>query len=185
MLLQNDVYTVNVSVDTTYTINSMDNKPYNIILNPVHLKRNDFYKVFHIRIDSSCKVLHIALIGSFYSDERNCAVLEQEILTVLQNDIIIQLNVKDGSVVNFKKLDDFGCNFGIYKVCGGYVIHGEMEIVMLDSALNIVWSFIGKDIFVTQGEEKAFELCHDSIKLYDFNCHYYELDFSGKIINRA
>ena len=54
---------------------------------------------------------------------------------------------------------------------------------MLDFNFNKKWSFSGKDIFVSMSEKKAFDLCENSIKLHDFGGHFYEIDFSGKLIN--
>lgn len=143
------------------------------------------YRVFAIRIDLPYKTLNIALVGDFYSYVEDCAVLEGEILSVLQNDVVVQLNIKNGTVINYKELDSFGCNYGIYRVQNGYIIYGEIEITMLDLDLNKKWSFSGKDIFVSMSEKKAFELCKNSIRLYDFEENFYEIDFSGKLISEG
>lgn len=141
------------------------------------------YKTFSIQIDLFYKIISIALIGDFYSSDKNCAVLEDETLTILQNDAIVQLDINNGTIINFKELDSFGCNYEIYKVKNGFIIYGEIEITMLDFNFNTKWSFSGKDIFVSISEKKAFELCQNSIKLYDFEENFYEIDFSGKLIS--
>ena len=127
----------------------------------------------------------IALIGDFYSYDKDCAVLEDKILTILLNDTIVQLKINDGTMINFKKFDCFGCNYGIYRVQNGYIVYGEMEITMLDFDFNKKWSFSGKDIFVFMSDKKPFELCENSIKLYDFEENFYEIDFSGKLISEV
>lgn len=33
MILQNDICDVNISIDTTYTVESTDNKPYDLVIN--------------------------------------------------------------------------------------------------------------------------------------------------------
>ena len=88
-------------------------------------------------------------------------------------------------MINFKKFDCFGCNYGIYRVQNGYIVYGEMEITMLDFDFNKKWSFSGKDIFVSMSDKKPFELCENSIKLYDFEENFYEIDFSGKLISEV
>lgn len=95
------------------------------------------------------KVISIALIGDFYSYDKDCAVLEDKILTILQNDTVVQLDINDGAMINFKEFDCFGCNYGIYRVQNGYIIYGEIEIIMLDLNFDKKWSFSGKDIFVS------------------------------------
>lgn len=185
MILHNDLCSINISTDTTYTVESTDNKPYDLIINPKNLRHSDMYKVFSVQINSFSKTINIALIGDFYSYDEDCAVLEDTILTILQNDAIIQLNVNDGTMINYKEFDCFGCNYGIYRVQNGYIVYGEIEITMLDFEFHKKWSFSGKDIFVSISDKKAFELCKNSIKLYDFEDNFYEIDFSGKLISEV
>ena len=42
------------------------------------------------------------------------------------------------------------------------------------------WSFSGKDIFASVTGRPAFEMTGNSIKLYDFQDNYYEIDYNGK-----
>ena len=65
----------------------------------------------------------------------------------------------------------------------GYLIYGEIEIIKLDNEFNTLWKFSGRDIFVSTTGKNAFELTDHSIKLYDFNDNFYEIDFDGKLIN--
>lgn len=76
----------------------------------------------------------------------------------------------------------FGCNYGIFRVQNGYIIYGEIEILMLDFEFNKKWAFSGKDIFVSISGKKSFELCENSIRLYDFEDNYYEIDYMGNLI---
>ena len=62
------------------------------------------YNVFSVQIDLFSKTISIALIGSLYSSDKDCAVLEDKTLTILQNDSIVQLNVNDGTMINFKRI---------------------------------------------------------------------------------
>ena len=105
MVLQNNICNINISIDHTYTIESADNKSYDLIINPIHLNRNDMYRAFSIEINLFYKTISIVLIGDFYSYDTDCAILEEETLTILQNNIIIQLDVNNGTVLNFKKID--------------------------------------------------------------------------------
>lgn len=185
MELQNDNCNIKISVDETYTVGSSDNRHYDFVINPQQSKHNDFYKVLSITIDLFYTEFCIALVGDYYSYESDCAILESEILTVLQNDTITQINIIDGSQLLFKTFDCFGCNFGIYKVQQGYLLYGEIEITMLDFDFNEKWKFSGKDIFVSITGKTAFELCENSIKLYDFEDNFYEIDFDGKLISEG
>lgn len=183
MLLQNEICSVQITVDKLYTVESADNRHYDYVLNPDNYHHNDFCKTFAIKIDLLTKIISIALVGDFYSYESDCAILDGDILTVLQNDTITQIKVCDGSIIIHKQLDCFGCNFGIYKVRKGYVVYGEIDITMLDLELNIMWTFSGRDIFVTNSNKKPFELCENTIKLYDWEDNYYEIDFDGNLVS--
>lgn len=177
MLLQNELYNIKITIDETYTIDSVDNRYYDFIYNPKHYKFNDFYKTLSIEIDRFYEKFEIALIGSYYSYDNNCAFVDNDKLTILQNDIISQICITDGSFILHKKLESFGCNYGIYPVSSGYIVCGEIEIMMLDRDFNKVWNYMGLDVFID------FEMLEHSIKLHDFEGNYYELDFVGNLIN--
>lgn len=176
MKLKNNICDVSIIVDSTYTINSADNKHYDFVLNPDNYHRNDFSKTLSITINIFGETFNTALIGSFYSYDVDCAVIDEELLTIMQNDTITQLNVLSGTMVFHKCFECFGCNFGLYKVKFGYIVHGEIEILMLNENFEVEWKFSGNDIFV------SIELCHNVIKLYDYNDKYYEIDYNGNLI---
>lgn len=182
MFLENQKCHVEIKIDETYTVDSADNHPYDVVLNPCHYKHNDLCKTFSIYVDSFSSELHIALIGHFYSYDFDCAILDNDILTVLQDKTITQIRVTNGSLVRHIKFDCFGCNFGIYKVQKGYIIYGEIEITMLDFDFIKIWSFSGKDVFVSISRKDSFELKENSICVYDFEDNYYELDFDGNLM---
>lgn len=183
MLLQNEICEVDIRIDITYTVESACNKQYDLVYNPDKYRNNDFYKTLALNINLYSEKINIALLGDFYTYETECAVLDRDILTVLQNDTITQINVIDGSLVLHKQFDCFGCNYGIYRVNIGYIIYGEIEIIMLDFKFNKKWAFSGRDIFVSLSAKKSFEIYKDRIKLYDFEDNYYEIDFNGKIVS--
>ena len=101
------------------------------------------------------------------------------------DNVIVPIDVTDGSLVCCKNFDCFESNFGIYKVQRGYIVYGEMKITMLDFKFNKTWSFSGKDIFLSATGKKPFELCDNSIKLYDFEDNFYEIDFDGNLISNT
>lgn len=183
MILENNNCSIDIKIDETFTIDSADNRHYDIIHNPCHYKHSDLAKTLAIHVDLFSKEYSIALVGSFYTYDSDCAVLENDTLTVLQNDTITIINIIDGSIIKHITFDCFGCNYGIYKVKKGYIIYGEIEITMLDFDFVKKWAFSGKDIFVSLSSKKPFELREDSICLYDFEDNYYEIDFDGKIVN--
>ena len=182
MILGNGNHCVKIDVDETYTIDSSDNRYYDVILNPYNYKHGDLTKTLAIHIVLPSKNFSIALIGSYFVSDKDCAILDNDILTVLLDQLIIQINITDGSIISHNKLDSFGCNFAIYRVEKGYIIYGEIEIVMLDFNFAKKWTFSGKDIFVSVSGKLPFEIKDDSICLYDFEDNYYEIDFEGNHI---
>ena len=177
MQLKNELCEICIAVDDSYNMDSKDNNHYDIIYNPDN--NREFYKAFSIEIFKDNKNMKIALVGDSYSCDENCAILDWNILTILQNDVISQINVITDELVFYTNVEDFGCNFAIYEIETGYIIYGEIEIKMLDFNFNTKWKFSGRDIFVSVSGKNPFELCKDRIKLYDFNDNYYEIDFNG------
>ena len=180
--LQNEKYSVRITTAHTYIEESVDNRSYDCILNPNKLGRNDMYRTLAISVIGE-RNAEIALVGDYYTSDCDCAILEKNILTVLQNDYISQIDLGDVRVVAGYNVDVFGTTFSIYRMPDGYLIYGEIEIIKLDNEFNTVWKFSGRDIFVSITGKNAFELTDHSIKLYDFKDNFYEIDFDGKLIN--
>ena len=101
---------------------------------------------------------------------------------MLKNYDIYIIDLESMNLIEEYQVEDMACNFGIYRIDDGYIIHGEMEIKKLDFNFNKVWGFYGRDIFVSVNNKKAFEISNNKIKLYDFEDNYYELDFDGNEI---
>lgn len=183
MILKNRQCRVEIEYDPTYTLNSADNHSYDVILNPDNYRQRDDYKALSISADLFSSELHIALVGPFYNAHiLDCVILEEKILTVMQGDAITQIDIADGSIVRHLNLYSFGCNFAMYKIEKGYIIYGEIEIIMLDFDFNKKWSFSGKDIFVSVSGKNPFEMRENSIHLWDFKDNEYEIDFEGKSV---
>ena len=182
-ILQNDKYTIEITEDKIFTLDSADNRKFDLLMNPTNLKHS--YKALRISVKGNVD-REIVLIGDCCTcAQDNCAILEDNVLTVLLNNHITQFNMEALEIVGGYDIDVFGTTFAIYRMADGYLIYGEIEIIKLDNNFNIVWKFSGKDIFVSVSGKNAFELTAGSIKLYDFEDNYYELDFDGNIINHV
>ena len=181
MNLQNNICKVTISIDEGFRLESADNN-YDYVLNPLDYEKDDYYKVYSIRIDLFTREYCFALVGDGNSYDDNCAILEEKTLTVLQGWDILQFDVLSGELEKRKTLDNTGCNFAIYKVDQDYIIYGEIDITSLNSDLETKWSFSGRDVFVSISGKTAFEIRENSICLYDFEDNYYEINFDGKLI---
>ena len=182
MVFKHNDCIVHIHVDDTYTVDSTDHRDYDVILNPNNYKHGDLTKTLAIHIALPAKHYSIALVGSCLISDSDCAIFENDILTVLLDQIIVQINIQSGSIVRHIELDCFGCNFAIYRVEKGYILYSECEITMLAFDLSKRWSFSGKDIFASVSGKMPFEMKDDLICLYDFEDTYYEIDFEGNRI---
>lgn len=182
MVLENEKCCIEITIDKTYTVDSADNRHYDVVLNPCKYKKSDLSKTFSIRVNLFECEFCIALIGPFYSYDDRCAVLDDETLTVLQYNTITQIRITDGAIIRHMEFDCFGCNYAIYKIENGYIVHGEIEITMLDNDFIKKWSFSGKDIFASVTRRPTLEIRNKTICLYDFAENYYEIDFNGNLL---
>lgn len=156
---------------------------YRQILNPSNYTNSELTKAFSIHINLYDQDVMLATIGSHLSDIEDCAVLNSQALIIMMNEQFFKINVLDGTLIDYKALDVFGSNFAIFKIDNGYVVHGEVDILFLNENFEIISSFSGRDIFVSISGKKAFTLTKNTVQLYDFEDHYYEIDFEGKIVN--
>lgn len=184
MLLQNGKFSIKITLDDTYIINSADNPfHYDKVLYARELSQNDFYKTLSIEIDNGIDIFKIALIGDYFSYDFDCAVLNDDILTVMQNWNLTSISLYDFKIVKSVNLPENGTNYSIHRCKYGYLIYGEMQIIMLDFEFNVLWDFMGRDIFVTRNESKPFDFNDSKIMLYDWENNYYELDYNGNILS--
>ena len=183
MELEEGFCRVVITEDSTYTIGSAEIRYYNAVLNTAGYGRGDGTTTLCIDIDLLIEQLRVALIGSYHTCVSQCAVLEGETLTVLQNKRVTQLRVTDGALLRSVDIGGLGCYDAIYQVDQAYLICGEIEITMLDAGLNRLWNFSGADIFASVTGRNPVELRERSIVLYDFADNRYELDYDGNAIS--
>lgn len=182
MLIDNGIYKIEIVKDATFTLDSVDNKPYALILNPNNMKRSDYYKAFSINIDNSTDQKCIALIGSFFGSDEDVAILEDNALTVLMNATISVIDCRTLELKLHKKISARGIYCSIYKFENGYIVYGELEILKLSSNFEVEWSFSGEDVFVTQDGSLPFYIQDKSIYLTDWNGSTYIVNKLGKLI---
>ena len=180
-IVQNEKYHIDITEDETFIVDSSDDAKYDYVFNPLSKCSENMYKVLKLSIKGAQNCT-IALIGDINTFADNCAILDENILTVLQNDYITQIDLDSMQIVAGYEIDVFGTTFSIYKMSDGYLIYGEIEIIKLDNNFQVLWRFGGRDIFVSITGKTSFEITSNSIKLYDFYDNFYEIDFDGKLI---
>lgn len=178
MKLQNEKFTIDIAVINTTNCNFNDD-------HVVYFQENaedEFSKTHILVVDNGEEIHKIALVGDAFLYEEHCAVLEDSVLTVLQNDILVQIDLNVCRVIRQKPIEEFGGNFELHLTPVGYLVYGESVVATYDSELNQIWRFSGKDIFAPVRDKTTFTIENDSIKLYDFEDNFYKLDFNGKLI---
>lgn len=182
MTLENQLFRIDINIDDAFSVEDGSSQGYDYCYNPHAYNDPDYSKVFSIHVYQQNRQYKIALIGNINSYDDHCAVLEGNLLTVLQGWDVLQFNVESAELLKVCRIDSWTCNYAIYRVKDGYVIHGETDITMLDERLQKMWSFSGYDIFESVTGKKPFEIKEDRICLYDFCDNYYEIDFNGNVI---
>lgn len=69
MILQNEICHIEINIDETYTVDSVDNRHYDVTLNPEHYRHNDLSKTLSIHIGLYAREFQVALIGPYHSYE--------------------------------------------------------------------------------------------------------------------
>lgn len=100
-----------------------------------------------IEIVKNGKRSKVALIGDTTANNEDCAVLNGDILSVLQGWTLYHINIETCDLVSTTKIDSWCPNFNIYRIQDGYIILGETDGTMLDHGFNTLWSFGGNDVF--------------------------------------
>lgn len=182
MHIQTHLYSIALSFAVSNVLNSITDQFYDEVYNLDSLCDVDLTKT--LRVDISCALYskRIAFISTCYASDINCAILDNNVLTILQDDIIIQMDMVRCCVIKSKKFDTFGNWWHIYQIHDGFIVHGEIEIVRLNKHLEVIWYFSGADIFASADIYDVFQMCNDRIKLYDFIGNYYEINYDGELI---
>ena len=194
MLIKNEIYSVELSIDKDWNWLPEDRERYDYIYDLTAGKtvdNRDLYDTVSIFCTYNDKMhIRIAIAGCFcYSCIRqHPVVLEGDVLTLQLNSDIVQIALKDGQMLRHIDLDTIGFSpgdcFAIYSTKYGFIVYGELDIVMLNRELKVLWTFDGADIFALPDCQKdAFILHEDTVELYDWLGNYYEVRLaSGELV---
>ena len=180
--LENDMCSVQIAIEESFETDKNFSSRYDYIINPHSYPQDDDYKAYAIHVRLKDQTYSAALIGDYNCWDENCAVIEGNILTILQGWEITQLDVISAKVMRTAEIDSICPNVELHRVETGYLVYGEFDITMLNDRLEKLWSFSGHDVFASSTNKPAFEIREDRICLYDFVGNYYELDFQGNVI---
>lgn len=180
MYFYNDKWEVDIS-ETNFNPDSADNvecpNTYIVIC-------DDYSKKLLLNITDISHIIkkNIVLSVSYFTPYENFAFLNENKLIMFLNDTVCEIDIKTEKVRK-KKLDLTGTLFAVYRYHEDFILYAEMDIIRMNSNLDVLWDYMARDIFVRyQGEEPAFEMYDDRIRLFDFSDNYYEIDYNGKVI---
>lgn len=142
----------------------------------------EFTKVVRVSSSMQGSDHSISILCSHMTDLDNAALLQEDHLILMLDEQLFRIDMKDCTIQKYKQLEIDGGTFGIYETPLGYVVHGELEILMVDPDFKVLWTFSGRDIFVSVTGKTAFERTDTTIQLYDFEDNYYEIDMNGKLL---
>lgn len=196
MTLENEKFRVTIEEDPCYTIDSADNKPYDIVWNPLGLNRRDYSRALAVKVwqeeQTYCGLLLVS-INSFCGE--NCAVLTGDRLTGLWDEGLIQLDLFSREIIFCKSLLDWGYVLAIFPCpedIGGYVIYSEMDVLKLNSDFEVEWrtgieapvewqGSVGRRA-VSIGPFVNIAMTEERILLDDWEGNHYELDYRGNML---
>ena len=112
--------------------------------------KSNLYKAITVLIRSEPEK-QLLLIGSYNAGTDNFALIDEDKLVILFDAEIYVIEIASGQIINYIVLGEFFPLWSIYHFDNGYIIHGELEVVKLNKAFEIEWSFSGGDIFATTG----------------------------------
>ena len=141
------------------------------------------FDLLSITVDRPDQHTLIALLCEVSVCDKDCAVLNGSVLSVLQDWTIYHIDIDTCMLQATTAVETLLPNYNLYRIPDGYIVFGEITVTKLDPDFNVLWSFDGHDVFCPMEEGlKPIELCEDRIKLYDFNGDYYELGYGGNLI---
>ncbi len=108
-----------------------------------------------IRIYEDNQVVDSCLLygfGGATSIHLNSSLLDNDQLLVICSDTVFCLTLPILTLKWKIQADPFTC-FQIFKHNNDYIVHGELQVAMLDNMGQIKWEFGGADIFVSPNNE--------------------------------
>lgn len=179
MFLTNEKYEIAVSDAPHYSMNSTDNKTYDLCINVLEDSEYVHYSSHEMEVQSYIneESFSIILIGSYCTKVfQNSGVLEDDILWLLLDDIILKIDLKDFSYTKHQIRKPFGTYYEIYRCQMGFLIFGEIELMLLDETFNECWRYAPREILF--GAD-CLQIQDDCICFRDYEGNYHEVDWSG------
>ena len=179
MVLENERYKV-----TIHTAYQPDLKVCHVLYQPEDFDKSGFYSAYLIQIDRiDGRRYSVALLDLLISNIEPCAVLEENILTVILFRTILRLDLDTRTITQCVDCENMGGLEEIHPIEDGYIIKGEGEIFRFDKELNQLWWRTGRDILVTPEGDDCFWIEDDFIHCRDWEGWHYIFNMDGEKIS--
>lgn len=177
MIFINEKYEITLKQTVNYSVNSTDNKYYDKCINVCEADDYASYEMGILSFESG-EFFSVIFIGSYSSKVfEKSGILADDIFYLILDNQIIKMNLIDFSYINYSIPNPFGTYYEIYNCERGFLVYGELELVLFDKQFNEQWSYCTQDILFG---ENLLQLNEECISFTDFEGNYHEVDWLGK-----
>lgn len=180
MVFYNEKYEIAVKETVGYSTNSTDNKYYDQCIKVLDADMFGHYSSYEMEVTSYEKgeKFSIIVIASYCSKVfENSGILAADIFYIILHNQIIKMNLQDFTYINYMISNPFGTYYEIYNCESGFLIYGELELILLDKQFNEQWRYCTQDILFG---ENCLQMNEKYISFIDFEGNSHEVDWSGK-----
>ncbi len=180
MVFFNEKYEITVKETVSYSINSTDNKYYDQCIKAIDADRFGHYSSYEMEVMSfeNGENFSVIVIASYCSKVfENSGILADDIFYIILDNQIIKMNLQDFTYINYLIPNPFGTYYEIYNCESGFLVYGELELVLLDKQFEEQWRYCTQDILFG---ENCLQLNEEYISFKDFEGNSHEVDWSGK-----
>ncbi len=179
MVFVNDKYEITVGRADSYSINSVDNKHYDECIEVIDADVHGHDTCYEMEVFSLEKgeSFSIILLASYCSKVfENSGILEDDVFCLILGNRIIKMDLMEFSYVMYSIPEPVGTYYEIYACDRGFLVYGEIELVLLDKEFSEHWRYCTQDILY--GAD-VLHLNEEFISFTDFDGNYHEVDWSG------
>lgn len=180
MLFFNDKYEITVKETVGYGINSTDNKYYDLCIKVIDADMFGHYSSYEIEVMpfENQEIFSIIVIAPYCSKVfENSAILTDDIFYIILDNKIIKMDLNNFTYINYLISNPFGTYYEVYNCERGFLVYGELELVLLNKQFEEQWRYCTQDILFG---ENSLQLNEEYISFIDFEGNSHEVDWYGK-----
>lgn len=180
MVFFNEKYEITFKENVGYSIDSTDNKYYDQCIKVIEADKFGHYSSYEMEVMSfeNGEKFSIIVIASYCSKVfENSGILADDIFYIILDNQIIKMNLQDFTYINYLIPNSFGTYYEIYNCERGFLVYGELELVLLDKQFEEQWRYCTQDILFG---ENCLQINEEYISFKDFEGNSHEVDWSGK-----